>query len=1004
MKKMLSVTIVALLCFSTLSTCIPQVMGWASIIPPIDLHEKMALDALRGTGWSHSDSEMIALFAGRPDMPGLDPDLRHCHEASHRVTDYQRILEGFGGAECTARGAEEMAISFVGTARDFYVSGQIVEALAHLGCAIHFIQDAVCPAHVFPFSGEWFTWMPWWWVLALDSPPDFNFEAYTASAYVLRNWPSLVRSAEPTAIVNLEDLKTKIEEAADRVYALPCSYVRQNREIFGGSDDIIGDPSHVTGWDMSDENIATCMVEAAKLVKAAAMWVKGYEIGRAVDVVLVIDRSGSMWGSKIRSARVSASFFTDLMHVGDYLGVVSYSYGSRVDYQLSELTSADTRIAVKNRINQISASGMTAMGDGLRAAYNQLANYGNPSHPWAIVLMSNGWHNWGREHPYNVIPDLRARNIGVYTIGLGSGADGTLLGHIASETGGFYRFAATPDDLLAIYHDIAATVTQEQTVSSTRSSVAQGQTTQTSTMVDSSVVQATFSVSWGGSDLDLTLLRPDGELIDPNAAATNPDIEYVEEVRYEMYRIGYPMSGIWTMIVAGVNVPVGGEDFVAKLSVVADATLTLSTDEDSYTFPQPIRIIAAIEDWGTPILGANAEVSITRPDSSLASIILYDDGSSIHGDETADDGVYVNYFDDYSEDGSYTIRVEATGITSTEEPFRRQAEKTVLVLGIPTDNTPPHTNLFIGSPQFIKPSGDIYVTSTTLFTLEAVDNNGAGSGVADTAYRIYNATYDTGWTVSVPPVTFQLTMLWDGAYRIDYYSTDNAGNVESTNTEIAILDNNPPEIAVSNPSAGWALQDGVTFLGSITDAGSGVSSMSFSIREQDGGIGTQIGYEDLPVSYDPAAGQWSFSFDTLLVPDGYYVLYIEAEDNLGNEASTTVPYSIRNWAVIELLPSSQNNKAGRTMPVKFALRVAAEVDPDQPFVYNEELRIEIFATADQDNVLQESYCGDTARDYRISSVLYVTNFKTIKRTPMEYTVAIYRDTFDVGSFTFETVK
>ena len=91
------------------------------------------------------------------------------------------------------------------------------------------------------------------------------------------------------------------------------------------------------------------------------------------------------------------------------------------------------------------------------------------------------------------------------------------------------------------------------------------------------------------------------------------------------------------------------------------------------------------------------------------------------------------------------------------------------------------------------------------------------------------------------------------------------------------------------------------------------------------------------------------------------------------------------------------------MPIKFALRVAAEVDPNQPFVYNEDLRIEIYATANPSDILQESYFGDTSRDYRVSSVLYITNFKTL-RTPMEYTVAIYRESFDVGSFTFQTMK
>jgi len=322
----------------------------------------------------------------------------------------------------------------------------------------------------------------------------------------------------------------------------------------------------------------------------------------------------------------------------------------------------------------------------------------------------------------------------------------------------------------------------------------------------------------------------------------------------------------------------------------------------------------------------------------------------------------------------------------------------------PPDDIPPTTFLTIGSPQYVDALGNVYINSSTTLTLNAIDDGGTGSGVALTGYKIHDTSYDSGWITGSPPISFQIGGLDDELYYVDYNSTDNVGNIEETNTTALILDNTGPLITVSNPPAGWALQDGVTFLGSITDSGSGVFSMSFSIREANDGDGNPIGFEDLPASYDPITREWNLSFDTLLVPDGYYVLYIEAKDKLGNETSTTVPYSIRNWAVIELLPSSENNKAGRTMPVKFALRVAAEIDPDQPFVYNEELRIEIFATADPDNILQESYYGNTARDYRISGVHYITNFKTIKRTPMEYTVAIYRDTFDVGSFTFETVK
>ena len=95
------------------------------------------------------------------------------------------------------------------------------------------------------------------------------------------------------------------------------------------------------------------------------------------------------------------------------------------------------------------------------------------------------------------------------------------------------------------------------------------------------------------------------------------------------------------------------------------------------------------------------------------------------------------------------------------------------------------------------------------------------------------------------------------------------------------------------------------------------------------------------------------------------------------------------------------------MPVKFSLRIAEAVDPDMPFVYNEELEVIIYDAADPSITLQTSLYGDTSKDYRIDSVdeLYITNFKTMKQ-PAEYVVEIWRLSKDflVGSFTFETVK
>jgi hypothetical protein len=229
--------------------------------------------------------------------------------------------------------------------------------------------------------------------------------------------------------------------------------------------------------------------------------------------------------------------------------------------------------------------------------------------------------------------------------------------------------------------------------------------------------------------------------------------------------------------------------------------------------------------------------------------------------------------------------------------------------------------------------------------------------------------------------------------------------VEAGSPEIYSLE--APEVTIISPAANNAIQDGVTFQAQATDE-SGVEKLFFSIREPNGEEGIPIVYEDLEATYNSTSGYWEYWFDTTKLQDGYYVIFAKAIDTMGNEGmSSVVPFSIRNWAVITQLPSTPNSKAGRTMPVKFSLRIAASVDPNQPFVYNEDLEIRIYDAKAPGTILQRSVFGTGSKDYRIdiTAQLYQTNFQTGK-TPATYVVEIWRPSknFLVGSFTFKTVK
>lgn len=279
----------------------------------------------------------------------------------------------------------------------------------------------------------------------------------------------------------------------------------------------------------------------------------------------------------------------------------------------------------------------------------------------------------------------------------------------------------------------------------------------------------------------------------------------------------------------------------------------------------------------------------------------------------------------------------------------------------PTDGEP---TAIIEDPECVNPSsGDFHLQKTSPCR-DAADSNYATSADHDGYPRPQNGSYDIG------------------AYEY-------------------IL----PLISIEVPSAWDALQDEITIQSMVTDP-SGVEWVTYSIREPGWPYGIVIDpiYESLPASQTDD-DHWQRLFDTTLLPDGYYVLYVNASDTLGHENHTTVNFSIRNWAVIEQLPDTPNSKAGRTIPVKFSLRIASEVDPGQPFVRNEQLTIFIYEKDHPEPILQYSTYGSHSTDYRINSTeeQYITNFKTLK-TPKTYVVEIWRIPLLIGSFEFQTTK
>ncbi len=202
---------------------------------------------------------------------------------------------------------------------------------------------------------------------------------------------------------------------------------------------------------------------------------KHYKVPIPVDVMLVNDVSGSMDDGcvcdnvdactncvgpcGICDAKNASKIFVDeLNSTNDRSGLVAFNASAHV---LQSLTY--NKQDVKDAIDALRTSSSTAIGDGIDNATEELMNNGRSNAEWVQILLTDGQHNRGQE-PEPAAQEAANNNIVIYTVGLGdeSNFNVTLLGIIASMTGGKYYHVPDSSQLVEIYEEIAFEIKSEK--------------------------------------------------------------------------------------------------------------------------------------------------------------------------------------------------------------------------------------------------------------------------------------------------------------------------------------------------------------------------------------------------------------------------------------------------------------------------------------------------------------------------------------------------------------
>ncbi|GGG09011.1 vWA domain-containing protein [Paenibacillus abyssi] len=184
------------------------------------------------------------------------------------------------------------------------------------------------------------------------------------------------------------------------------------------------------------------------------------------NIVMIIDRSGSMDGERIDAARLAVQNFVHDLRENERIGVIAFSDGSFV---LNPITS--NLPPVMEAVGEISAGGGTNIAEALNSGMELI---GRESGERVLFILSDG------EDDNFSLPETRAGIIqraneeGVTVFAVGFGAGYETLRDVAEATGGKYLAAAGLDDLMISFAEIKATLERSYKISYTLDPMEEG--------------------------------------------------------------------------------------------------------------------------------------------------------------------------------------------------------------------------------------------------------------------------------------------------------------------------------------------------------------------------------------------------------------------------------------------------------------------------------------------------------------------------------------------------
>ena len=184
---------------------------------------------------------------------------------------------------------------------------------------------------------------------------------------------------------------------------------------------------------------------------------------RAVDLICIVDVSGSMSGDNIKLVKESLSYLVSIMNEQDNLALVTFDSSARVVTDFLAMNE-ENKVTMTNMVENLYANGGTNIFSGLEMGLSLLKKeYSEGDRVASMILLSDGQDNYGfqAEQFKNLLITENKDNFlfTLHSFGYGNYHDANLMYEVSLiKDGGYFfikRLSSVQDAFLKIYGSLS---------------------------------------------------------------------------------------------------------------------------------------------------------------------------------------------------------------------------------------------------------------------------------------------------------------------------------------------------------------------------------------------------------------------------------------------------------------------------------------------------------------------------------------------------------------------